>query len=546
MKNMPNSGLHVCSLRIMFNPHSIPFLYIGNEILTEEDHDNIRAFKIRMVSNMPRAAFNQMRYAFRHKLQISSHYVIAHRLAVLSGVLPIWIDCCRNSCLAYTGDYKDEEQCPVCSEARFKTNTQQPRRTFCYIPFIPRLQNFFANPKTVQELLYRHNYRPSKITISDVFDAEHYRELRKKRVTVDGEELPHMYFSGKHDIAFSVCLDGYLLYKRRRGGPSATPIVIQIYNLPPEVRTLIARSMSLGMIPGPKGPKRPETYLHPFDAECVELARGVRTFDCVTGTHFSLHAYNLFPHGDIIAIEKLLNIKGHNGKCPCRSCEITAVNNPDSHEKTYYVPLSFPKQPGAIRRTRDPLNLPLRTHESWAEATVQIANASLVKDRKELAMRLGIKGMPALKRVGSIDYARGVPWDFMHLLFENVVKNLVYLWMGKFKGLDAGREDYIIPAAIWKVIGQETVDAVKDIPATFVRSLANLAEDSTYFTAEGWAFWFMYLAPILMQGRFDNKYYKHLCDLSDIMKSCIKFSLSHTEIDNLEIRIAAWVQRYER
>ena len=48
----------------------------------------------------------------------------------------------------------------------------------------------------------------------------------------------------------------------------------------------------------------------------------------------------------------------------------------------------------------------------------------------------------------------------MHLLFENVVKNLVYMWMGKFKGLDAGREDYIIPQAIWKEIGQETVDAV--------------------------------------------------------------------------------------
>ena len=83
-------------------------------------------------------------------------------------------------------------------------------------------------------------------------------------------------------------------------------------------------------------------------------------------------------------------------------------------------------------------------------------------------MRLGIKPMPTLKHVGSIDYAQGVPWDFMHLLFENVVKNLVNLWMGKFKGLDAGKEDYIIPAAIWKVIGQETVDAMKDIPATFV------------------------------------------------------------------------------
>ena len=177
----------------------------------------------------------------------------------------------------------------------------------------------------------------------------------------------------------------------------------------------------------------------------------------------------------------------------------------------------------------------------------QIASAPLVKDQKELAMRLGIKGMPALKHVGSIDYARGVLWDFMHLLFKNVVKNLINLWMGKFKGLDAGKEDYIIPVAIWKVIGQEIVDAIKDIPAAFVQSLANLAKDSTYFTAEGWAFWFMFLAPILMQGRFSNdKYYKHLCELSDIMKTCIKFSLSHAEIDDLEICITAWVQRYER
>ena len=98
-------------------------------------------------------------------------------------------------------------------------------------------------------------------------------------------------------------------------------------------------------------------------------------------------------------------------------------------------------------------------------------------------------------------------------------------------------------AAIWKVIGQETVNAVKDILATFVLSLGNLAEDSIYFMAEGWAFWFMYLAPILLQGRFsNNKYYKHLCQLSDIMKTCIKFSLSHTEINNLEISIADWVK----
>jgi hypothetical protein len=32
----------------------------------------------------------------------------------------------------------------------------------------------------------------------------------------------------------------------------------------------------------------------------------------------------------------------------------------------------------------------------------------------------------------------------MHLFFENVVPNLVKLWSGKFKGLNAGSEDYEI------------------------------------------------------------------------------------------------------
>jgi len=163
-------------------------------------------------------------------------------------------------------------------------------------------------------------------------------------------------------------------------------------------------------------------------------------------------------------------------------------------------------------------------------------------------MELGIKGMPMFnKRVGSLNYAHSVLWDFMHLLFENVVKNLIYMWMGKFKGLNARREDYIIPQAIWKEIGKETVDAVKDIPSAFVRSLGNIAEDSSYFTAEGWAFWFMYLAPILLQGRFQKEaYYNHLCELADIIKICIKFSLKHEEIDAFEVRIADWVNEYER
>ena len=67
-------------LSVLLLLQSYPFnnSKLGANVLSEEDHDNIRAFKLRMVSNMPRTAFNQMRYAFQHKLDIHSLFVITH------------------------------------------------------------------------------------------------------------------------------------------------------------------------------------------------------------------------------------------------------------------------------------------------------------------------------------------------------------------------------------------------------------------------------------------------------------------------------------
>jgi hypothetical protein len=118
--------------------------------------------------------------------------------------------------------------------------------------------------------------------------------------------------------------------------------------------------------------------------------------------------------------------------------------------------------------------------------------------------------------------------------------------MGRFKNLDAGVEDYIIPASIWTEIGKETVSAGKNIPAAFVRSLGNIADEQGGYTAEGWAFWFIYLAPILLKNRLGSQYYKHFLQLVKIIKTCIKFSLSHQDIDELEKEIISWIKSYER
>ena len=65
--------------------------------MTDKDRDNIRAFKLRMMSGMERQTFNQMQHLFRHKLEISSDWIILRRMGILSEIEPIWYDCCINS-----------------------------------------------------------------------------------------------------------------------------------------------------------------------------------------------------------------------------------------------------------------------------------------------------------------------------------------------------------------------------------------------------------------------------------------------------------------
>ncbi|KAJ7691563.1 hypothetical protein B0H17DRAFT_1159759 [Mycena rosella] len=281
------------------------------------------------------------------------------------------------------------------------------------------------------------------------------------------------------------------------------------------------------------------SFLKPYDDECARLAVDrVRTFDALERKYFQLRGYNIFEMSDIIAIEKALNIKGHNSFSPCRTCEIKGVRNVTGGEKIYYVPLTWPNG-----RSWNPEDLPMRSPDKLAEVVEKLADCSTAKGREDLTKFHGIKGLPALRRVGSLCYGRSAPWEFMHLIIEGNIQNLVKHWSGRYKGLDTGTGNYEIPDATWEIIWQETAAAVQHLPADFVRVLG---DNPAYYTAEAWCFWFVYLAPILLQGRFpDPKYYKHACQFSDIIKCCLRFTSTHTQIHDLRHDIINWVRKYE-
>ncbi|KAF8556621.1 hypothetical protein OG21DRAFT_1408800, partial [Imleria badia] len=191
----------------MFNADS----KIGHLIITDEDRDNIRAFQLKLACNMPRHIFDRMRKTFRHKLDIQSEWIILHRLSVLSGVNPINIDCCINSCIAYTTKYEHFTRCPFCDEHRYG-KSGRAQGVFSYIPIILQLQSFFQKADMVTQLAYCDQFAHVDGVFYDIFNGHWYHNLRRTHVVIDGAQQLHKFFSGKNDIVLSLGTGGFLLF----------------------------------------------------------------------------------------------------------------------------------------------------------------------------------------------------------------------------------------------------------------------------------------------------------------------------------------------
>ena len=187
----------------------------------------------------------------------------------------------------------------------------------------------------------------------------------------------------------------------------------------------------------------------------------------------------------------------------------------------------------------------MHTDQSFKDALKYIAAAKTSKECIRRQKVHGIKGESILVSLPGFSWTRSLPHDFMHLMFENIIPSMVKFWSGHFKGLDEGSGDYELPPKIW-MIGEETAAASSTIPTCFVSALSNVAKDGGLFKAETWSFWYIYLMPHLLKGRLSERYYQHAILLVDIIKTCLQFSITTTEIDNLKEIIIQWVEKYEQ
>lgn len=414
-------------------------------------------------------------------------------------------------CCAFTGLNKSLTRCPWCSRPRFN-DKGKPKKTYQYIPIIPRAQAAYASKASAKRQRYRaegHKAEPGKM--KDYIDGKLYKDMCERRVETGGRKLEFNHFSDVRDIALLLLSDGFRIFKR--GQHSAWATMAVNLNLPPERRCHLDETWIICIIPGPNQPKDPDSFHYPLVEELTEAAIGVKTYDACEGCEFLLHIYALLGGGDGPGASKIwLHNKAHNAYSPCRNCEIYGVHLPKPPGgrtiPAMYIPLKPPA--GYEREVVDPLNLPLRTHNKWLRQADEVQRAPTDIRQKELSKAYGINGTSIFSQLSSLQFPNSFPVDLMHLL-ENIMEALVAMWTCQYKGMDSGNEDYAIHETVWSAIGAATAAASSHIPAAFGRRLPNIADDRTYYTAEAWFVWTTLLSPALLHQRFKHpRYYRHL------------------------------------
>lgn len=510
----------------------------------------LRAFALKTDDHLTNATFAKLPYTFPDAY-IPTLKVTKARVEFLAAFRPVSYDCCPGSCCCYVGPHADEQKCPYCNEPRFKSNGK-PRKTFTYVPLIPRLVSYFKNAEMTKEMSHRGSYEATPGVMKDVFDSKNYRDLRERFVTVNGAKMPYKFFCDLRDIALGLSTDGFAPFKRRK--KTCWPLLIFNYNLPPEIRFHLRHVLCVGVIPGPNKPKDADSFLWPLVMELLQLELGVAAFDVSASETFALRAYLTTVFGDIPAVSMLMRMKGHNGLSPCRTCKITGLRIPNAPGTTHYVPLDRSRHPDVLADPDparvlcyDPLNLPLRTHtEILAQADeVQFAESAAASER--LAKKYGVKGIPILSYLSSISFPLSFPYDFMHLIYENVIKNLVLLWTGAYKGLDTGTGDYQLQPTVWEAIGAATAAGGSTIPTAFGARPPDIAKDRTACTADTWSFWLLYIGPVLLHGKFTRRvYYDHFINFVKLIHLCLQFEYTTDDIATIRSGFAKWVQEYEK
>ncbi|CAM6113023.1 unnamed protein product [Calypogeia fissa] len=176
-------------------------------------------------------------------------------------------------CILFRGEHKDLHQCPECQSMRYKpkkNSKQFPVKVLRYFPLIPKLLRFFKTQSVAGMMTKWKDF----VSIDN-----------KVRYPADSAAFKHadsLLEEGGNDprhVRFGLAVDGVCPFKKLSSKWTLFPLMLTIYNIPPDLICTDPYLWLSMIIPGKKQVTNINTYLRPLIEELELLWKGVPEYD---------------------------------------------------------------------------------------------------------------------------------------------------------------------------------------------------------------------------------------------------------------------------
>ncbi|KAJ9096484.1 hypothetical protein QFC20_006427 [Naganishia adeliensis] len=221
----------------------------------------------------------------------------------------------------------------------------------------------------------------------------------------------------------------------------------------------------------------------------------------------------------IVISVQVMHFRGVNAKLPGRFCKMQAIRRAGP-QANYYLARKSASGNGV-----DYDALELRHHHEIMEQALEVDQGASKAARDRAGRQVGING-------------------------QNLMKQLLGLWKGTYKatmmtGDAAIDEEHVLSERQWDLIDREVAESTKLVPAQIAPSLTSVTERG-YWNADSYAYFMMYLGPIVLKNRLPLRYYRHFVDLSELVQLTTQMEITSAGLERIESGFVEWVQQFEQ
>lgn len=235
------------------------------------------------------------------------------------------IDACPNNCMLFWKDHEKDDSCHICGTSRWIEYPEVandleesikahkvPAKVLRHFPLIPRLKRLFMCSKTADTLRWHADHRSRDGKLRHPADAQAWKDFDAK----------HSDFAREtRNIRLGLASDGFNPFRTMSLSHSTWPVVLTVYNYPPNLCMKAENCLMSLLIPGPKSPGNEiDVYLQPLIEELKILWEvGVETYDISKNQSFQMRAALMWTVNDFPAYA-MLSGWSTKGKFACPAC----------------------------------------------------------------------------------------------------------------------------------------------------------------------------------------------------------------------------------